>query len=102
MKPESRALIALVVLGPLLVVGAWFLSKASIFGGGVSSLPEVGHPAPNPSLAKAPSPVTAPVDSAKAPPRLLQSPALSKTQIAFVYGGELWTVPREGETPIAS
>ena len=29
-------------------------------------------------------------------PLLLQDPALSKTQIAFVYGSELWTVPREG------
>ena len=27
---------------------------------------------------------------------LLQSPTLSKTQIAFVYGGDIWVVPREG------
>lgn len=27
---------------------------------------------------------------------LLQSPTLSRTQIAFVYGGDIWTVPREG------
>ena len=27
---------------------------------------------------------------------LLQKPTLSKTQIAFVYAGDLWTVPREG------
>ena len=27
---------------------------------------------------------------------LLQTPTLSKTQIAFVYGGDIWTVPREG------
>lgn len=30
------------------------------------------------------------------PPRLLQKPTLSKTQIAFVYAGDLWTVPRDG------
>ena len=27
---------------------------------------------------------------------LLQTPTLSKTQIAFVYGGDIWIVPREG------
>jgi tricorn protease len=27
---------------------------------------------------------------------LLQTPTLSRTQIAFVYGGDIWTVPREG------
>ncbi|MGD0697647.1 MAG: PDZ domain-containing protein [Terriglobia bacterium] len=30
------------------------------------------------------------------PPLLLQHPTLSATQIAFVYAGDLWTVPREG------
>src|SRR4029078_9900812 len=30
------------------------------------------------------------------PPLLLQKPTLSRTQIAFVYAGDLWTVPREG------
>lgn len=29
-------------------------------------------------------------------PLLLQQPAMSATQIVFVYGGELWTVAREG------
>jgi hypothetical protein len=32
-------------------------------------------------------------------PLLLQKPTLSKTQIAFVYAGDLWTVPREGARP---
>jgi len=27
---------------------------------------------------------------------LLRKPALSRTQIAFSYAGDLWTVPREG------
>lgn len=29
-------------------------------------------------------------------PLLTQSPALSATQIVFVHGGHLWSVPREG------
>src|SRR5215469_14241129 len=29
-------------------------------------------------------------------PLLLQRPTVSKTQIAFVYGGDLWTVGRDG------
>ena len=29
-------------------------------------------------------------------PLLLQSPSLSATQIAFAYGGDIWTVPRAG------
>src|SRR5204863_8333339 len=29
-------------------------------------------------------------------PLLLQKPTLSRTQIAFVYAGDLWTVPRIG------
>ncbi len=34
--------------------------------------------------------------AADKPLLLLQDPTLSKTQIAFEYGGELWEVPREG------
>jgi tricorn protease len=30
------------------------------------------------------------------PPLLLQKPALSRTQIVFVYAGDLWSVPRTG------
>ena len=33
---------------------------------------------------------------AASPPLLLQHPSLSQTQIAFNYGGEIWTVPRDG------
>jgi tricorn protease len=38
----------------------------------------------------------APVFAQPAPPLLLQKPTLSKTQIAFVYAGDLWTAPRDG------
>jgi tricorn protease len=30
------------------------------------------------------------------PPLLVQQPALSKTEVVFVYGGYLWSVPRDG------
>jgi tricorn protease len=30
------------------------------------------------------------------PPLLLQKPTLSTTLVAFVYAGDLWTVPRDG------
>jgi tricorn protease len=30
------------------------------------------------------------------PPLLLQSPTISRNLIAFVYGGDIWTVPRDG------
>jgi tricorn protease len=34
--------------------------------------------------------------SAESGPLLVQSPTLSKTQIAFAYGGDIWTVSRAG------
>src|SRR3984957_18559896 len=41
---------------------------------------------------------TAAFSSAADEPLLVHSPTLSKTQIVFVYGGYLWSVPREGGT----
>jgi hypothetical protein len=43
-------------------------------------------------VALAPRALTAQNES----PLLLQSPTLSQTQIAFAYGGNLWTVARDG------
>ncbi len=34
--------------------------------------------------------------TASAAPLILQSPTISRTEIAFVYGGDIWTVPRSG------
>ena len=34
--------------------------------------------------------------AAAANPLILQSPTVSRAQIAFVYGGDIWTVPHEG------
>src|SRR5271156_5765800 len=36
------------------------------------------------------------VSAAEDAPLLLQSPTLSRSDVAFVYGGYLWSVPREG------
>jgi tricorn protease len=36
------------------------------------------------------------ITPAFAGPLLLQSPTISRTEIAFVYGGDIWTVPRDG------
>ncbi len=36
------------------------------------------------------------IAAAEENPLLVQSPTMSKTQIVFVYGGYLWSVPREG------
>src|SRR5215472_917217 len=40
--------------------------------------------------------LAAPVSYGASSPLLLQNPTVSKTQIAFVYGGDLWTVARDG------
>ncbi|MGH8281788.1 MAG: protease, partial [Gammaproteobacteria bacterium] len=34
--------------------------------------------------------------AAPQPPLLLQTPSLSKTEIAFAYGGDIWIAPRNG------
>jgi tricorn protease len=93
MKAESRPLIALIVFGPLLVVGAWFLARAPFLqSDAVGELPVAMHTTP-------PVPTTQPPTTPPTPdsvPRLLEAPTLSKTRIAFAHAGELWTVPREG------
>jgi tricorn protease len=40
--------------------------------------------------------VCACISTVSASPLLLQSPTISRSQIAFVYGGDIWTVPRNG------
>ncbi|MGH9486944.1 MAG: S41 family peptidase [Terriglobales bacterium] len=41
-------------------------------------------------------PLFAAAQIAPQPPLLLQTPTLSRTQIAFAYGGDIWIVPRSG------
>jgi tricorn protease len=40
--------------------------------------------------------LTQPLAAESSPPLLLQEPSLSRTQIAFSYGGDIWTVDRSG------
>jgi tricorn protease len=44
-------------------------------------------------LAGAPQPASAQIDA-----RMLRQPAVSATQIAFVYGGDIWIMPKAGGT----
>lgn len=40
--------------------------------------------------------ISACISTVTASPLLLQSPTISRNLIAFVYGGDIWTVPRDG------
>ncbi|HEY3817824.1 MAG TPA: PDZ domain-containing protein [Polyangiaceae bacterium] len=90
MKSELRAVIGFALLGVLLVLIAVLVTRSLPPHDAVGALPAVTHP-PAPSLL-APSPPPSP-DTV---PRLLQEPTLSKTQIAFTFAGEIWTVGRDG------
>jgi tricorn protease len=93
MKSESRAIALFTVVGAVLVVVALLVSKHWAREQGVATLPPIPTaPAPLPPAA-VPAPAPSGGDHV---PRLLESPAVSKTQIAFSYAGQLWTVPREG------
>ena len=87
---QGRALAAFgavgVVLAALAVLGPKLVDESP-----VSSLPTVAAtPPPPPSIPTPTTPLRGPL--------LLQNPALSKTDIAFNFAGEIWTVPREGGT----
>jgi tricorn protease len=92
MKSDSRAILAFTVVGVLLVAIAWFVSHAFVPEGGAATLPDSPYPhVPAPPAGSAqPKPAPGPE------PRLMQQPSLSKTQVAFAFAGEIWTVPREG------
>jgi len=93
MNSQSRAIVSFTLLGTLLVAIAWFVSGLDRWGSGVGSLPA----APSSVAVLEPAPVgSIPAPPPGPAPLLLQSPSLSKTQIAFAYAGEIWTVPREG------
>ena len=92
MKSESRAIAWFALLGAVLVAVALVVSRTSSSTGGVSALPAAAPPQDATPTAEGPAEPFAP-DSA---PHLLQAPTVSKTQIAFTYAGEIWTVPRDG------
>ena len=87
----ARAAVAFGSLGALILVGVLVVPRLVSGAGGIDALPLVQRDAPPPqeTPTPAPSPTT---------PRLFGAPSLSKTQIAFAFAGEIWTVPREGGT----
>src|SRR4051812_44254205 len=93
MQQESRTVTVLFGLGFAVLIGLFIVVPRLSHGTGVAALPEVSRELP------APAPVTAPAPPvASQAPRIMGSPTMSKTQIAFQYAGEIWTVPREGGT----
>ncbi len=90
MKSDGRALLGFLFLGVVLVTLAIVGPKLATESP-VSALPTVTATAPAPPEAPPPG---APLEG----PLLLQTPSLSKTEIAFAFAGEIWTVAREGGT----
>ncbi len=88
---DVRAIVGFVVLGVVLVIFAILSPKIVPPQSPVSSLPTVpaGTAAP-PSAPPPGQPLHGPL--------LLREPSLSRTDIAFAFGGEIWTVPRAGGT----
>src|ERR1700743_839529 len=91
MQKESRAIAIFGTLGALFVAGVLVLPKLVEGASGVEALPTAPK-SPSPEL------VTPNQPRPQTVPRLFGAPSLSKTQIAFAFAGEIWTVPREGGT----
>jgi len=98
MESELRAAgvftgVGVVLVGAAIVVTHMFPPKS-----GVDALPAMEPPmaASPPATSAAHGQPTASLASPADVPRLLQRPTLSKTQVAFDFAGEIWTVPREG------
>ncbi len=93
MNSQARAIVSFTLLGTLLVAIAWFVSGLPRWGSGVASLPA----APSSVAVLEPAPVgPLPAPPPGPAPLLLQTPSLSKTQIAFSFAGEICTDPRDG------
>ena len=90
MNSDARALLGFLLLGVLLVVLAIEGPKLATESP-VSALPTV-------TASAAPPPPAPPPGAPLKGPLLLQQPSLSKTEIAFAFAGEIWTVAREGGT----
>ena len=87
---SARALVGFLLLGAVLVALAIFGPRL-VDESPVSSLPTVkGADVPPPNVPAPSAPLRGPL--------LLQEPALSKTEIAFAFAGEIWTVGRDGGT----
>jgi tricorn protease len=87
---QWRAVGAFAAVGVVLIGIAMIVSNLPTAHSGVDALPAAPPSAPPP-----PEGASGAVPSEMAP-RLLQTPTISKTQIAFVFAGEIWTVGRDG------
>ena len=88
---QTREVIGFTVFTALLVAAAAFAPHESP---GVSALPLAPTATPEPAGASLPRAGSAAPDGTT--PRLFQEPAISATQIAFAFGGQLWVVARDG------
>lgn len=95
MQSETRAIVAFTGIGAALVVIALLLTHFEGGKSAVEKLPPVAHPVVTPPVA-GPLPVPSDLHADDAVPRLLQTPTLSATQIAFAFAGEIWVVGRNG------
>ena len=92
MQQESRAIAVFAGIGVAFLVGLLVVvPRLSRGDAGVAGLPIVPRELPAPVI-------SAPPAMPDQVPHIMSSPTLSKTQIAFQYAGEIWTVPREGGT----
>jgi tricorn protease len=90
MQSEARTIAAFGALGAVLILIAFLVARVEVSTSPVDKLPDVPRPTLVTSLPKVPAPTPGTV------PRLLQTPSLSKTEIAFAFAGEIWLVSREG------
>jgi tricorn protease len=91
MQSEKRAIITFATIGAVFIGGVILVPHLVAGDGGISALPVAPALIVAPTAAPTPAPVIT-------TPRMFESPTLSKTQIAFSFAGELWSVPREGGT----
>ncbi len=91
---ETKAIAAFTGVGVLLVGVAYAVARFGPHESPVERLPTVTTAtAPPPA---APPPAGLDAKGATGPLRILQHPTLSRTHIAFDYGGEIWVVGRDG------
>ena len=93
MSSQSRAILAFTAVGIALVVVALVVTHVGFGTSGVDNLPSLPKTPPG---APAGAGVTVAAPPEGAAPRLLQTPTLSATEIAFAFAGEIWVVGREG------
>lgn len=94
MESQLRAAGAFTGLGVVLVGIALIVTHVTPAKSGVDALPDM----PTPIRTARRAETAVPAAGAELTPsrRLLRRPSLSRTQIAFDYAGEIWTVPRDG------